>query len=76
MWTAEDRDRLKAAVLALATGQQVVTVNYSGPPARSVTYNAPDLTKVRELLAQVEAAVASAANRRSNVRYAVLRKGF
>lgn len=76
MWNANDRDRLKEAVMALATGQQVVTVNYSGPPARSVTYYAPDLEKVRKLLGEVEAAVASAENRRSNVRYASLRKGF
>lgn len=75
-WTVDDRDRIKAAVLALATGERVVTVNYSGPPARSVTYYAGDLPSLRSLLAEAEADVAAADGRRTTVRYASLRKGF
>lgn len=76
LWTVEDRDRIKAAVLELATGARVVTVNYSGPPSRSVTYHTADLPQLRSLLAEAEADVASASGGRTVVRYASLKKGF
>lgn len=75
-WTTEERDQLKAAVLALATGARVVTVNYSGPPARSVTYGAASLDDLRKLLAEAEAAVGSSSNQRTTVRYPLMSKGF
>ncbi len=72
IWTAEDVETLKAAVLALASGQSVVSVNYAGPPARSVTYQQLDLSKLRSLLAEVSAAVNTGQTYR-RVRY---QKGF
>ena len=75
-WTADERDQLKAAVLALATGARVVPVNYSGPPARSVTYGAASLAELRGLLAEAEAAVGASTSQRITVRYPLMRKGF
>ncbi len=56
-WTQEETDQVRAAVVALASGTRVVTVNYAGPPARSVTYGDADLKSLRDLLAEMERSV-------------------
>jgi hypothetical protein len=71
-WTADEIAQVRAAVLALATGTRVVTVNYAGPPARSVTYQAADLDKLRALLADMEGAAVG----RTRFRRVAFKKGF
>lgn len=66
-WTQAQIDELKAAI---ASG--VLTVSYSGPPARSVTYQS--LKEMRELLAAMLEDSARAAGGRSYV-LAGTRKG-
>jgi hypothetical protein len=69
IWTQSDIDTLKAAV---ASGVQ--TVSYSGPPARTVTYQS--LAEMRDLLAEMVADVAGQAGTRQPYRYAASSKGF
>lgn len=76
MWTQPDVDKLKAAVLALASGEGVQTVSYAGPPARTVTYQPADLDKMRALLAEMVATVGAASGTRPSFRLASTRKGF
>lgn len=66
-WTQAQIDELKAAI---ASG--VLTVSYSGPPARSVTYQS--LKEMRELLAAMLQDAAQAAGGRPYV-LAATRKG-
>lgn len=68
-WTSADVTALKAAI---ASGVQ--SVNYSGPPARSITY--ASLAEMRSLLAEMIAEVGDAAGTRTRYRYATTRKGF
>jgi hypothetical protein len=63
-WTQADIDKLRAAVLALAAGESVLTVNYGGPPSRSVTYRSTDLPQMRSLLAEMTREVSSAPTHR------------
>jgi hypothetical protein len=58
-WTQLEVDQVRAAIVALASGTRVVTVNYAGPPARSVTYGDADLKSLRELLAEMERSVST-----------------
>lgn len=74
-WTQADIDALKAAILALASGEKVQTVSYGGPPARTVTYHAVNLPAMRELLAEMTTDVAQQAGR-SSYRLAKTTKGF
>lgn len=74
-WTQADADKLRAAILALACGEAVQTVVYAGPPQRSMTYMPRDLPAMRSLLADIVAAVASAAGA-TRFRHAKFRKGF
>ena len=67
-WTQTDIDTLKAAI---ASG--VLSVNYAGPPSRSVTYQSLDA--MRSLLAEMRVEV-GAANGRPRVTYARTSKGF
>ncbi|WP_369414255.1 phage head-tail joining protein [Corallococcus soli] len=67
-WTQSDIDTLKGAV---ASG--VLSVNYAGPPSRSVTYQSLD--SMRSLLAEMRADVSAAAGR-PRVTYAKTSKGF
>lgn len=55
---------MRAAVLALATGARVATVTYAGPPSRSVTYQATELSDLRNLLSEMERAVSGTASYR------------
>ncbi len=68
-WTAEDVATLRAAV---ATG--ILSVRYSGPPEREVRYQT--LSEMRSLLAEMVAAVATAAGTRQPFRFATHNKGF
>lgn len=68
-WTAEDVTTLKAAV---ASG--VLSVNYAGPPARSITYQS--LAEMRSLLASMQADVGAANGTRSSYRLAATKKGL
>ena len=63
-WTEADRDKLRAAIIALATGEAVQSITFDGPPRRSVTYHAQDLDKMRALLAEVERQVSKAPSHR------------
>lgn len=64
-WTQGDIDKLKAAI---ASG--VLSVNYAGPPARSITYQS--LSEMRSLLAEMDAQV----NGRTTMRLATFSKGY
>ena len=66
-WTADDLATLERAI---ASG--VLTVSYSGPPARSVTYQSMDAMLKARALVRSELAGPG----RTAVRYASLRKGF
>lgn len=55
-WTQAEIDELKAAI---ASG--VLTVHYSGPPSRSVTYQS--LTAMRDLLGEMRRDVSSSTRR-------------
>jgi hypothetical protein len=59
-WTTDEVAQVRAAVLALATGARTVTVNYAGPPARSITYATAELDELRKLLSQMERSTNSA----------------
>lgn len=76
IWTQADVDKLKAAVLALASGEAVQTVSYAGPPARTVTYQSADLEKIRALLAEAVASVSASNGTRRGYRTATHRKGL
>jgi hypothetical protein len=67
-WSQEDIASLKAAI---ASG--VLTVRYSGPPAREQTYQSLD--QMRELLAEMRQDAAKAAGR-TTFQQARVRKGF
>jgi hypothetical protein len=64
-WTQADIDKLSRAIVALASGEGIQSVSYDGPPRRTVTYQAQDLGKMRDLLAAMSQAVARAAGRPS-----------
>jgi hypothetical protein len=70
-WTAEDRDKLKAAV---ASGVLTVTYGGSGTPTRTVTYQS--LPAMRALLAEMNAELNNAAGTRSNYKLIATRKGL
>lgn len=53
-WTQSDADQVREAILKLVTGKRVVTVNYAGPPARSVSYQLAELGDLRAILAEME----------------------
>lgn len=74
-WTQADVDQLRAAILALASGEAVVSVSYNGPPARMIQYHQRDLAEMRDLLASMQVEV-SAASGTPRVRYAKTSKGF
>lgn len=67
-WTQDDIDTLKAAVRS-----GVLSVSFSGPPSRTITYQSLDA--MRSLLAEMEAAVTAAAGGTRYRRARVLR-GF
>lgn len=52
IWIQADIDKLKAAIIALATGESAQTVSYggNGVPSRSVTYYQRNLSEMRSLL--------------------------
>lgn len=64
IWNQADVDKLKAAIVALASGEAVATVSYDGPPKRSVTYQQADLSKMRALLAEMNRQVTKAPSHR------------
>ncbi len=68
-WVQADVDALKAAI---ASG--VLTVSYSGPPSRTITYHS--LAAMRALLADMVREVADAAGTRTGYRVAAHRKGY
>jgi hypothetical protein len=69
VWTEDDITVLKAAV---RTG--VLTVSYTGPPARTVTYQS--LAAMRSLLAEMIADVGVAAGTRKPYKLASTKKGL
>lgn len=71
-WSQADVDKLRAAIVALASGEAVQTVAYDGPPKRQVTYHSADLGQMRSLLAEMSRDVAKSRSRR----LAQWRKGF
>jgi capsid protein len=46
-WTQADADQVRAAIVALASGKRIVTVEYAGPPQRSVTYASAQIAELR-----------------------------
>jgi hypothetical protein len=69
VWTQADIDSLKAAV---ASG--VLSVSYSGPPSRTITYQS--LAEMRDLLAEMVAAVGVASGTSTAYWLAGTRKGL
>ena len=69
IWTEDDITTLRAAV---ASG--LLSVEYSGPPARRITYQS--LSQMRELLAEMVAGVAENAGTRTTYRFPQHDKGF
>lgn len=69
LWSQTDIDALKVAV---ASG--VLAVEYSGPPARRITYNS--LPEMRALLAEMVAQVGNDAGTRSPYRLIATKKGL
>lgn len=67
-WTDEEIAQLRAAI---ASG--VLTVSYSGPPSRTITYQSLD--QMRALLADMVSSTAAAAGR-PTYRRAAVSKGF
>lgn len=56
-YSQTDSDNVKSAIVSLATGQQVVSVSIKG---KSVQYAQADITKLQELLGEINADVAAA----------------
>lgn len=50
-YTAADRDAVKAALLALATGERTVTIAYAD---RTETYQPADVAQLQAILAMIE----------------------
>lgn len=71
-WSDADKEKLRQAILALATGEAVIRVQYDGPPRREVEYQPRNLSDMRSLLASMEASAPGATRRR----YAKHSKGF
>jgi hypothetical protein len=69
LWTQADVDSLKTAV---ASG--VLTVSYSGPPARTVTYQ--NAAEMWALLARVRDEVLHDSNQKTRYRWGSTRKGL
>jgi hypothetical protein len=63
LWTIADRDAVKAAYLALATGKRAIKVSFTGAGAasRDVEYQAADMPALLDLLAVIQRAVGGAA---------------
>lgn len=59
-WAQEDVDAVKAAIIALVSGKRAVSVSFTGPPARTVSYQAVELDKLRAILAEMERSVSGA----------------
>lgn len=68
LWSQADIDELKAAIK-----KGVLSVSYSGPPSRSITYQS--LTEMRKLLAEMVADVAQQ-DGRAPYRLVKTTKGF
>lgn len=64
-YTEADRETVKAAILALATGQRVVTI--TAADGRSTTWAQSDMDKLRGLLSEIERDIASVSGRRRYV---------
>jgi len=64
-YTEADLATVKAAILALATGQRVVTV--TAADGRSMTWAQSDMDKLRGLLSEIESDIASVSGRRRYV---------
>ncbi len=73
-WTEAERDQVKAAILALASGTRKASVSYTSGAAggRTVSYVPAQLDELRSLLAEMEAS-ATAAPRFRRVAFS---KGF
>lgn len=56
-YTADDAAAVRAAIVALATGQRETTVRYGDFETR---YSEVDLPKLRALLSEIEASVSAA----------------
>lgn len=72
-YTQSQVDDLRIAIVAFATSG-VLTVKYSGPPAREMTYR--NLEEMKALLVEMIADIAEAAGTRTAYRFAAHRKGF
>ncbi len=54
-YTQTDADRIRAAIMKLATGEAVKMVEFVGPPARKIEYKeGATLAQLQALLAEVE----------------------
>lgn len=70
-YTAEDLQRVRQAILALASGERVTSVTRDG---RTVQYAVADLDKLRALESEIVGALGPA--RRSRTRLTVTTKGL
>jgi hypothetical protein len=73
-WTQADADQVRAAIVALASGKRIVTVEYAGPPQRSVTYASAQIAELRSLLAEMDRQLG--ATSAPAVRLVAFKKGY
>lgn len=75
-YTTEDRDAVKAAIIALASGTRKTSVTFSSQAgSRTVQYGATQLKDLRELLEMIEGEL-SPSNTRSRTILTRSRKGL
>lgn len=67
-----DIEKLRAAYRALLCGEAVLTVRFSGPPERQVTYQQADRAAMKRELDDID----RSASPRPRVSYAITRKGL
>lgn len=66
VWTQDDLDKLKAAYLALATGERVVSISQNdGGNARTLTFSNATKKDLKELIDEVALSLCQQAGRRS-----------
>lgn len=75
-WTEADITKLRAAIVAIASGEGVQQVSYAGPPARTITYHQTDLAQMRSLLASMIAEVGAEAGTRKSFSLISTKKGL
>lgn len=75
-WSQLDIDKVRAAVLKLASGELAVLVEFDGPPRRKVEYGQAKLSELRALLSDMEASQSTQSPGGLVITPTVYNKGF